>query len=453
MNFWEIVCHNLIATGMGLIFTVYVVILLKNVTLQKKGFKFWSFSLLYMIFIAVSATWIYKAGLNHAILPYLLLTYFNLAGNAFVVKLFFREKSHVCWDASFFTGMIVEFAQSVSFNLSSKDMFFMSVADDRAQYLFFNLVLTPIICILLLFILHKLKIVRVYTQMTEHKDIWTGGTVCLSAYPALDPLLQMLLIHTWMLPTKSTLFTFFMLIAVLIIFYYIGMKELQRREFTAQRLILQQQNVYIETLEGMQEEMRRFRHDYKNMMAGMSLQAKEGNLAEISDFIQEMTDDFDSQIGGQIKRMSQLRNIYMTEVKGLLLTKLKEMQKDGISCELEVMYPFYGTRLKATDLCRCLGILLDNAMEEVKGKEGAQIHIMISTQEEYTTFRVKNPLYHTVDFHKIWQQGYSTKGADRGVGLASYRKILSGYDHVLPVTAIQEGYFIQELKIQEENAN
>ena len=141
----------------------------------------------------------------------------------------------------------------------------------------------------------------------------------------------------------------------------------------------------------------------------------------------------------------------MTEVKGLLLTKLAQMQRDGTVCELEVMHPFQGTRIRSTDLCRGLGILLDNAMEEVKGREDGQIHIMISSQEGYTTFRVKNRLYHTVDVHKIWQQGYSTKGADRGLGLASYRKILAGYEDVLPATAVQEGYFIQEFKVREQN--
>ncbi|MCI9232800.1 MAG: GHKL domain-containing protein, partial [Lachnospiraceae bacterium] len=85
------------------------------------------------------------------------------------------------------------------------------------------------------------------------------------------------------------------------------------------------------------------------------------------------------------------------------------------------------------------------------GREDARVHIMISSQEGYTTFRVKNRLYHTVDVHKIWQQGYSTKGADRGLGLASYRKILAGYEDVLPATAVQEGYFIQEFKVREQN--
>ena len=43
--------------------------------------------------------------------------------------------------------------------------------------------------------------------------------------------------------------------------------------------MMQQQNAYIESLEGLQREVQRFRHDYKNRMAGMYAQAKEGNDA------------------------------------------------------------------------------------------------------------------------------------------------------------------------------
>ena len=61
--------------------------------------------------------------------------------------------------------------------------------------------------------------------------------------------------------------------------------------------------------------------------------------------------------------------------------------------------------------------------------------------EEWTTFRVRNTLFHTVDFSKIWESGYSTKGAGRGIGLASYKKIL------------EDGDFIQELRILGRNAD
>ena len=136
-------------------------------------------------------------------------------------------------------------------------------------------------------------------------------------------------------------------------------------------------------------------------------------------------------------------------MKSLLLTKLETIKQKNIRCNLEVLRPFDTTRMRSMDLCRCLGIVLDNAIEAVQGHTNGQIHIIISRQENYTTFLVKNTLHEAVNFHKIGTEGYSTKGDSRGIGLNNYRRILRQYDFVMPVTTIKDNYFIQELKIKE----
>ena len=83
---------------------------------------------------------------------------------------------------------------------------------------------------------------------------------------------------------------------------------MQKKQIQTQQISMQQQSAYIESLEKLQSEMRRFRHDYKNMMSGMYLQAKEGNMEAVQNFIQDMTSDFDYQVGEQIRRLTQLGN-------------------------------------------------------------------------------------------------------------------------------------------------
>ena len=41
--------------------------------------------------------------------------------------------------------------------------------------------------------------------------------------------------------------------------------------------------------------------------------------------------------------------------------------------------------------------------------------------------------------------------APSGFGKTTLCKILAGYEDVLPATAVQEGYFIQEFKVREQN--
>ena len=380
------------------------------------------------------------------------MEYVQLIGNALCIGFLFRERFRRCWGIVLFEGIVAQISVMMVFILTSERPYDLSIREERIRYLLSNYMLGPAAILLILFLLYQLKVGDAYRRWLEHRDVWNWGTLCLSAYPVLVFGMMGLFTYGGMSRNSSLSIAYLVLIAALIVFHYKGREEWQRKEAAAQSLIVQQQEAYIRTLEGMQKEMRRFRHDYKNMMSGMYLTAKEGELTEAMDYIREMTDDFDSQIGGQIRQMSQLSNVCMTEIKGLLLAKIAQMQKEGTACELEVMRPFGGTGCRTTDLCRCLGILIDNAMDEVRGREDARVYIMVSCQEGYTTFRVKNRLYHDIDFHRIWQQGYSTRGADRGTGLASYRKILEGYENVLPATAVQDGFFVQEFKVQERSA-
>lgn len=48
---------------------------------------------------------------------------------------------------------------------------------------------------------------------------------------------------------------------------------------------------------------------------------------------------------------------------------------------------------------------------------------------------------------KIWDEGYSTKGKNRGLGLTSYQQILSKYQNVTKQTTLENGYFTQMLWI------
>ena len=454
MSFLSVFVHNTVSIVVSLVYVVFVgmaVLKILPANPRKYGLCRIALATVCKVSVILLATVFYKKGLLAYIFNNILLAYVLLIGNALCVCLVFREKFRRCWGITLFTQIVVEYSGTLSFLIFTDRPLVLNIPEERRVYMLVNYGVGPGVFFLLLYLLYKMKIGDAYRRWLEHGEFWSRGMICLSAYPSLFYGATDLLMGSGVSRNVSWGITLLMLAAALVLLHHMGMEEWQRREFASQQIILQQQDVYIKTLEGMQEEMRRFRHDYKNMMSGLYLTAREGELAKTHCFIQEMTEDFDSQIGDRIRQMGQLGNVCMTEVKGLLLTKLAQMQRDGTVCELEVMHPFQGTRCRTTDLCRCLGILIDNAMEEVRGREDARVHIMISSQEGYTTFRVKNRLYHTVDVHEIWQQGYSTKGADRGLGLASYRKILAGYEDVLPATAVQEGYFIQEFKVREQS--
>ena len=68
------------------------------------------------------------------------------------------------------------------------------------------------------------------------------------------------------------------LLVIYLIFMYGAREEMHREQIEAQKASLQQQTVYIEKLEELQRETRRFHHDFNNTMSGMYLQAREGDM-------------------------------------------------------------------------------------------------------------------------------------------------------------------------------
>lgn len=453
MTFFEVMCGNLISVGLDIIFYVSASILLlgeipyKN---RKHYYTIFGSLILYIVLSALLATVFLKTGMfawphNGGEMIY---DYIHIAGMMLCLRVMYRKPYTTLLAISVFLNILYGVGWNLSDILSPDKIYNLAVLSDRREYLFVEWVQNPFFLFLTLLFLHKLN-ARKMMEQWEGQKLKPAVVVFLALYPLLSQFVQEIVDISAREVGYNPATTFIFLLVVCMIFIHTGREGIQQKRIEDQNVSLTQQGAYIENLEGLQREVRRFRHDFKNMMSGMYLQAAEGNLEAIQNYIQEMTEDFDLQVGSQIRLMNQLSNIRLTEVKGVFLEKMKTMQEEEIHWELEVLKPFEKTRMRNTDLCRCLGILLDNAMEEVRGKNDGLIHIMISSQSGYTTVRVKNTLYSAVDFHKIGTPGYSTKGKGRGIGLANYKKILEKYEKTLPITTIQDGCFIQELKIQE----
>lgn len=211
-------------------------------------------------------------------------------------------------------------------------------------------------------------------------------------------------------------------------------------------LILQQQS-YMQRLEHIQRELRSVQHDYKNMLAGLYAQAHEGNTDKVKEYLAGKLLQLDGEVQQDIKRMNQLTQIGVIELKALILMKMIEAEKVGVAFMLEVINPVHHVEMVTEDLLRCLGILLDNALDETgKMEEGAVTLVMLMEQEKLTV-AVKNPCLKQPQLSRIWEDGYSTKGQGRGIGLTNYRRLLHRYDNVSHETRLEENCLTQVFTI------
>ena len=235
------------------------------------------------------------------------------------------------------------------------------------------------------------------------------------------------------------------LMAALVV--YLAQQFDAARRLEVQQNVIVQQQLYEQDLEDIRREVRAFRHDYKNLLAGLSEQADKGELEQLRATLSELDAGFDRRMGERIRSSTQIGSLRIPRVRSLLLSKLALMGEKGIDCRLEVLYPMEQVAMDVWDFTRCLGILLDNAAEAALETERPWVEIVLLAQGEGLSLRVSNPYAGAIDPDKIWAEGFSTKGESRGLGLLSYQRILAGYANAASSTSWAGGVFVQELTI------
>lgn len=229
---------------------------------------------------------------------------------------------------------------------------------------------------------------------------------------------------------------------------YLAHRFEDSRALQVQQDVIAQQQLYEQNLEDIRREVRSFRHDYKNLLAGLSQQAGEGELDSLRSTLSELDADFDRHLGEKIQLSIQIGNLQLPQVRSLLLSKLTDMGRKGVECNLEVLYPVETVGMDVWDFVRCLGILLDNATEAALETEQPWVEIVLLAQSGQLFLRVSNPYTNVLAPEKMWSEGWTTKGTSRGLGLSGYQRILERYPNAVCSTTWEGGVFVQELTVE-----
>lgn len=239
----------------------------------------------------------------------------------------------------------------------------------------------------------------------------------------------------------------FMYVGVISFTRRIRLQQLQNESEELKNMIVEQQNMYINELEDIQKQMRIFRHDYQNQMSSLYLSSQKGDIENVEKSLKTMINDFDEHIGKKMNMTNQLANIQIPEVKSLLMKKMTEIQKADILIKLEVLYPFSKINMSIFDFIRCLGILIDNAMEEAKENNGYIHLVLLAKTNGQLVMTISNTVHREIDCDIIFQEGYSTKGNNRGMGLSILQEIIYQNENMTMETRVENNEFIQEITI------
>ena len=98
------------------------------------------------------------------------------------------------------------------------------------------------------------------------------------------------------------------------------------------------------------------------------------------------------------------------------------------------------------DLCRLLGILVDNAIEEVEQMVKGNVQIAFIKNSVSKSIIVKNTCKEEIsNINLLFKKGYSSKGENRGLGLSIVKEIVDKNRRLTLNTSFSNGCLIQEL--------
>lgn len=308
------------------------------------------------------------------------------------------------------------------------------------------------ISIVVALLLYKLQFGKWFRLLLDNESTpWRTALLLFALEAVMEVFLQLAYV-LYGVQTKFLIFYCLLAVAMVVLMamlvVYLAKMFDVARKMQVQQDVIAQQRLYEQDLEIMRREMRAFRHDYKNLLAGLSQQAGAGELEALCHTLSELDAGFDLRLGRKIQVSTQIGNLQIPEIRSILLNKLTAMREKGVECLLEVLYPVVTVNMDVWDFVRCLGILTDNAMEAALDTEQPRVEIMLLAQDEQLFFRISNSYTNIIEPGKMWSDGWSTKGAGRGLGLSSYQRILEGYPNISSCTSWEKGVFVQELTVE-----
>ncbi|MCR5792781.1 MAG: GHKL domain-containing protein [Lachnospiraceae bacterium] len=186
---------------------------------------------------------------------------------------------------------------------------------------------------------------------------------------------------------------------------------------------LQMYRFYVQPLEEMTKEIRARQHEFDNHMnAILNMHLTIDNYTELvekqSEYIKEIYMD-------DTRKYLNVLRISDKILAGFLYTKFNKAP-ENIHFEMNLTSAPIVTTASSHDIIEVLGTLIDNVFDEYVGKENkVTCYVDLFTENDKLVFQIMNPHEKlTIDEMRLFfEQGYSTKGENRGLGLYNAKKL------------------------------
>lgn len=213
---------------------------------------------------------------------------------------------------------------------------------------------------------------------------------------------------------------------------------------------LEQEKLYNKTLQILHDNIKAFKHDFSNIIAGIGGYVETNDLNGLKKYYHQLLQDCK-----QVNNLSSLNpnTINNPAIYAVLANKYYKADNLGIKITLESFIDFNQLNMEIYEFTRILGILMDNAIEAASECEQKIINVIIrNDQRQNRQLLIIENTYKDKDVNvdKIYEKGYTTKPHNTGLGLWEVNKIISKHKNLARFTTKNNEYFKQQIEIYNE---
>ncbi|PTU81201.1 quorum-sensing sensor histidine kinase AgrC, partial [Staphylococcus pasteuri] len=244
-----------------------------------------------------------------------------------------------------------------------------------------------------------------------------------------------------------------LIIFLSIIIFILSMFTLREMRYKRNLQEIETYYEYTLKIESINNEMRKFRHDYVNILSTMSEFIREDDMPGLRQYFNEQIVPMKDNLQTRSLKLNGIEKLKVREIKGLITTKILQAQEKEIAISIEVPDNIERIDMNTIELSRIIGITLDNAIEASEPLDDSLIRIAFFKEEESVTLIIMNKCDDDIPrVHELFEEGFSTKGKNRGLGLSTLKEITDNNENVLLDTVIENGFFVQKIEIIEKES-
>ena len=295
------------------------------------------------------------------------------------------------------------------------------------------------------------KIIKKYSAILDKRASLTVALYAYISVTFLDVISHKINIFGRIIPLIIT-FLIIQCIFVIISFNFELSRHDKLNEQKIKQTVIEGLLKYTEKLEKEERKLRKFKHDYQNMLLSLKELADFEDRNEFKQGVMNLEEYFNVRFASnEIWEFNDFDNLKNPYVKSIFISKVQDMRNMKITAEFSCPKIIEDIDIPVFDLVRVLGITLDNAVEAVSGNRNGRIAMNIMKVRGAVKFVISNTVTGPhKPVGKLIQEGYTTKSRHHGLGLGNIRDIRKENGNLFVSYKYEEDMFVATITVQQK---